>query len=114
LPFITIRGVDKGAITGLNSIISKAQTAIPTALENAGKQGLEVSKATVPVKTGYLRSSLFSQVTSTKLAIGGRANYTIYQEFGTRRGVRPHRFVTRGAEKAMQVANQEIAKVLKL
>lgn len=114
MPFITIRGQDKGAIAGLDALLSKAKTAVPTALQNAGNQGLQISKSTAPVKTGFLRNSLFAKVTGTQLAIGGTANYTLYQEFGTRRGVRPHRFVTRGAEKAMQVANQEISRVLNI
>jgi len=47
-----------------------------------------------PVRTGRLRSSIFSQVEDWMLLVGAKAPYAVYVEFGTRY-IQPRHFLSR-------------------
>lgn len=100
--------VDPGTtLTDLKRIADALSSGIKPALEAGGKAGLQEAQNKVPVKTGNLRGSLYYTTTENKLELGGKADYTLYVEFGTwRMPARP--FIRPGSE----VALREIAAAL--
>jgi len=67
------------------------------ALESEAEAMKNAAKSLSPVRTGYLRSTIFSRVQEWTLRLGATAPYAAYQEFGTRR-IRPRRFLSRAVE----------------
>lgn len=79
---------------------------IRRALESAGAAGLQEAHNLVPVASGNLRNSIYSNVVSDDtLAIGAKADYASYIEYGTsKQGARP--FIEPAARTAASVLEQ--------
>lgn len=60
-------------------------------------------KPPMPVDTGILRGSVKRRVQTETAIIGTNVKYAPYQEYGTKRGIRPKRFMQKGLE---EVNNQ--------
>ena len=56
-------------------------------LMNAGDEIVHISRGIVPVRTGFLRDSIFADVVESDLALslGATADYSSHVEFGTYR-----------------------------
>lgn len=82
------------------------------------RTGLKVegdAKKTAPLETGTLRRSINTQrpVKSGKMIkgkVGTNIFYAPYQEFGTKRGVRPKRYLSGSVEKNKGFFEQEMKK----
>lgn len=67
-----------------NELAQRARRAVSEALGDAAQQAAVVARQLVPVDTGYLRSSIFSeQEGELKFNIGASADYAQYVEEGT-------------------------------
>ena len=104
---------DAGAISGLKRISDMLKNAPAGVLEEGAKQGLEHAQSVVPVRTGYLRSTLYKEVRSDSVVLGGKADYTVPVEFGNRgRPARP--FLRPGIEVAYKYILANLGKGLGL
>ena len=66
-----------------------------------GAKIANAARALCPVRTGYLRSTIYAQLEDWRLRVGASARYAAYVEFGTRyMGAR--RFLSRALELRMQ------------
>ncbi|MGQ9565602.1 MAG: HK97-gp10 family putative phage morphogenesis protein [Candidatus Bathyarchaeales archaeon] len=74
----------------LKSQIPKNLAKLAHCIENTAKQ-------LAPVKTGHLRSTIFSQTQNWTAKIGATAHYAVFLEFGTCR-IRPHKFLSTAVE----------------
>jgi HK97 gp10 family phage protein len=100
-------------LSDLNRLSSQLSSGVKTALEAGGKAGLSHAQSVVPVRTGFLRSTLYADVQGTSLELGGRADYTAAVEFGTiRMPARP--FIRPGAEVAVREVQNTLPKGLGL
>lgn len=54
-------------------------------LDRIGGEMEADAKAIVPVRTGYLRSTIFHRLQGLQMEFGAGAPYALYVEFGTRR-----------------------------
>lgn len=110
--------VDPGTVlTDLERITKGLETGAKEALDAGGKAGLQEAQNKVPVKTGFLKNSLYYQIVGTELELGGKAYYTAYVEFGHRAKTSyvPERpFIRPGAEIAMTTIKEHLASALKL
>lgn len=75
------------------------------------------AKANAPVLTGFLRNNIVPNVTlGKKGGIRGRvtsqASYSVFQEFGTSRGVSPRRFMGRALSSNFNFIQKELGKAL--
>jgi len=66
-----------------------------------GEKIANVARALCPVKTGYLRSTIFGKIEDWILKVGASAHYAGYVEFGTRY-MEARRFLSRAVELRMQ------------
>lgn len=57
----------------------------------------ETAQQIVPVRTGYLRSTIFSEVREWTVRVGARAHYAVFVEFGTQ-FMRGFRFLSQAME----------------
>ena len=87
--------------------------AVGVALMNIGERIVMTSQILVPVRTGYLKSTIkYDLVSDTRLRIMATANYAIYVELGTRR-MAPRLFLTHSIQQhlpdlAAEIENQII------
>lgn len=95
-------------LSDLQRLADQLKTGVKTALDAGGKAGLTKAQSVVPVKTGFLRSSLYAEVKENSLELGGKADYTAAVEFGTSRGLPARPFIRPGIE----ISIQEIQKAL--
>jgi HK97 gp10 family phage protein len=77
--------VDDQASSLLEAALAKIQDQISAGLEEAGKEIVIYAQQIVPVRTGFLRSTIGYEVADAQLIIRATANYAAYVEFGTRR-----------------------------
>jgi HK97 gp10 family phage protein len=79
---------------------------IRRALDSAGAAGLREAQSLVPVKTGALKASIYSNVISDDtLALGSKSDYAEYIEYGTsKQGAKP--FIEPAARTAASVLEQ--------
>lgn len=69
--------VDPGTVEAdLKRIADGLKTGVKPALNEGGKAGLAEMQAKVPVRTGFLRSTLYADVKENSLEVGGKADYT--------------------------------------
>ena len=76
---------------GLEELQQKVQR-LDSAMKNKVHQRLvnlaesikETAKQIVPVRTGYLRSTIFAEAQEWTVRVGAYAHYAVYVEFGTR------------------------------
>lgn len=66
-----------------------------------GEKIANVARALCPVRTGYLRSTIFATIEDWVLKVGASAHYAGYVEFGTRY-MEARRFLSRAVELRMQ------------
>jgi len=71
------------------------------ALAFEGEKIKTTAQALCPVRTGYLRSTIFAQIEDWFLKVGASAHYAAYVEFGTR-FMEAQRFLSRALELRMQ------------
>ena len=71
------------------------------ALAFEGEKIKTTAQALCPVRTGYLRSTIFARIEDWFLKVGALAHYAAYVEFGTR-FMEAHRFLSRALELRMQ------------
>lgn len=108
---VTVRDT---ATPALEKLVSNITTGAKSALEAGGKAGLAEAQNRAPVDTGYLKGQLYQQLSGKGVELGGKADYTIYQEFGTSRGVPARSFIRGGAEVAVKTVMQQLPKALGL
>jgi HK97 gp10 family phage protein len=85
---------------------------IQNALSQAGDAGLQEARSLVPVASGKLRDSIYADVKSSDtLAIGAKAEYAGYIEYGTsKRGATP--FIEPAARLAASVLEDILTEML--
>lgn len=71
------------------------------ALAFEGESIKTTAQSLCPVRTGYLRSTIYAQIEDWTLKIGASAHYAAYVEFGTR-FMRARRFLARALELRLQ------------
>jgi HK97 gp10 family phage protein len=71
------------------------------ALAFEGESIKATAQSLCPVRTGYLRSTIYAQIENWTLKIGASAHYAAYVEFGTR-FMRARRFLARAVELRLQ------------
>jgi HK97 gp10 family phage protein len=77
--------LDDQASPLLEAALAKIQGQINAGLDEAGKEIVIYAQQIVPVRTGFLRSTIGYAVADCELIIRATANYAAYVEFGTRR-----------------------------
>ncbi len=77
----------------------REQVRYALALEGEGLKN--TAKSLCPVRTGYLRSTIYAQMEDWTLKVGASARYAAYVEFGTRR-MEARRFLGSALELRMQ------------
>ena len=81
----------------MKKLDSRLKRGVNDKLREAGNLIRERAKNLAPVRTGRLRSSIFSQVEDWTLEVGTNAPYARYVEFGTR-WIRPRYFMLRAIQ----------------
>jgi len=79
---------------GMESKVSEAMVSEAEAMKTTAQQ-------LCPVRTGYLRSTIFARFQGWMLKLGASAPYAIYQEFGTK-FVQARHFLGQAVELGMQ------------
>jgi HK97 gp10 family phage protein len=83
---------------GLDNVSEGLGSAVSTALMNVGNTMLMAAQTLVPVRTGYLKSTLaLEQISQFQIRLIAGAGYAAYVEFGTRR-MAPRLFLTRSIQ----------------
>ena len=84
-----------GFSEALEQLIEQYPGAVGEALLNVGQQMLQLSNVLVPVRTGFLKSTLgVRQNGDFSITLYAGALYAVYVEYGTRR-MSPRLFLTR-------------------
>lgn len=76
---------------------SAMKTKVKQQLANLAESIKETAKQIVPVRTGYLRSTIFTKTQEWTVKVGACAHYAVYVEFGTR-FMRGFHFLSRALE----------------
>lgn len=76
---------------------SALKNRVQQSLQNLGDSIKEKAQELAPSRTGYLRSTIFSETKDWTLKVGATAPYAFYVEFGTR-FMQPRRFLTYALE----------------
>lgn len=85
---------------------------VAEALETVAQRIWQDALRFVPVRTGYLRSSIYwLPIGEYSFAVGARAPYALYVEFGTRR-MAPRLFLTRAIQLHRDEVKEEVEKGL--
>lgn len=71
------------------------------ALVFEGEKIKTTAQSLCPVRTGYLRSTIFARIEDWLLKVGASAHYAAYVEFGTR-FIKARHFLSRALELRMQ------------
>ena len=86
------------------------------ALAFEGEKIKTTAQALCPVRTGYLRSTIFARIEDWLLKVGASAHYAAYVEFGTR-FMKARRFLSRALWLRMQAlinaVNRAIAEAIR-
>ncbi|TET19639.1 hypothetical protein E3J74_05995 [Candidatus Bathyarchaeota archaeon] len=85
----------------LNQLDEAMKEHVHYGLAFEGEKIANVARALCPVKTGYLRSTIFAKIEDWILKVGASAHYAGYVEFGTRY-MKARRFLSRAVELRMQ------------
>ena len=85
-----------------DEIAGRFEPAVQNGLVRAGAGTLRRSRPLTPYKTGHLRNTAQLEVQRLFVVVFWMAAYAAYQEFGTRRGIRPKYFAKSSAEQEMQ------------
>jgi HK97 gp10 family phage protein len=86
MPSAEIRLVLDTVTPRLTGWAERLKNEIANELENVGAQMQQMAQSIVPVRTGYLRSTIYYTVTADDmtLELGATAEYAAYVEYGTR------------------------------
>lgn len=76
---------------------SAMKTKVHDRLTNLAGSMKETAQQIVPVRTGYLRSTIFSEAQEWTVRVGARAHYAVFVEFGTR-FMKGFRFISQAIE----------------
>jgi hypothetical protein len=80
---VTLDGADE-LEEYFNELSDRLQEVVASNLEEIVAEGIELTKALAPVRTGYLVSLIGSdQYSETDYQLWSMAPYSVYQEFGT-------------------------------
>ena len=74
-----------GAISMLQDGLANLEDSIAQALDQAGAQICDIARTIVPVRTGFLRSTIGYSADGLTLELTASAYYAGFVEFGTRR-----------------------------
>lgn len=75
----------------LAAFAGKIEKAVEAELDVVGADMVDLSRSIVPVRTGFLRDSIYHQTSGFELEFGAEADYSSYVEFGTyRMAARPY------------------------
>lgn len=85
----------------LNQLDEAMKEHVHYGLAFEGEKIANVARALCPVKTGYLRSTIFGKIEDWILKVVASAHYAGYVEFGTRY-MEARRFLSRAVELRMQ------------
>lgn len=85
-----------------DQVASRFEPAVQNGLVAAGAGTLRRSRPLTPFRTGHLRNTAQLEVQRLVVIVFWHAAYAAYQEFGTRRGIRPKYFAKTSAEQEMQ------------
>ncbi len=85
----------------LNQLDDAMKEQVRYALAFEGEKIANTAKALCPVRTGYLRSTIYARIEDLTLKVGASAHYATYVEFGTR-FMEARRFLSRALELRMQ------------
>lgn len=86
----------------LERIADRLEPAVQDGLVLAGAGTLKRSRPLTPYRTGHLRNTAQLDVQRLVVIVFWMAAYAAYQEFGTRRGIKPKLYATTSAEAEMQ------------
>ncbi len=104
--------VEQGLTEALANYAKEFPWAVASTMKTVGDRILETSNVLVPVRTGFLKSTLgLRQDSSFSLTLFALAPYAGYVEFGTRR-MPPRLFLTRSIEQHIFEFAPEITSVL--
>ncbi|MCA9860693.1 MAG: hypothetical protein KC438_13275 [Thermomicrobiales bacterium] len=87
-------------INNFNRIASRFEPAVQAGLVKAAADTMRISNPLTPFRTGHLRNSAQMRVERLRTRVFWMALYAAYQEFGTRRGIRPKEYARRSHEQA--------------
>jgi HK97 gp10 family phage protein len=83
---ITVTGASELAENLQSYLVEELQQNVSNAISTVGEEMLERAQSIVPVRTGYLRSTIaFIQISSWQFQLVARASYAGYVEWGTSR-----------------------------
>ncbi|MDH5782059.1 MAG: hypothetical protein OEZ35_00110 [Candidatus Bathyarchaeota archaeon] len=85
----------------LNQLDEAMKEHVHYGLAFEGETIANVARALCPVRTGYLRSTIYAKIEDWILKVGASAHYAGYVEFGTRY-MEARRFLSRAVELRMQ------------
>lgn len=84
-------GIEENVSGKLAEAPKKIQEGATRGLKQAGGEIWALARELCPVRTGFLRSTIYVATMPMRLDVGARANYAAYVEFGTRRmAARPY------------------------
>jgi HK97 gp10 family phage protein len=90
MPSWSVKIVGDTVTPKLAAFAGKIQHEVEMGLDVVGADMVDLSRSLVPVRTGFLRDSIFHRVAGFTLDFGAEADYASYVEFGTRMmGPRP-------------------------
>jgi hypothetical protein len=104
--------VDARILVKLNDF-ARIAAAIPNDVQDglvlAGNNTIRRARPLTPFRTGYLANSPQLDIGTLVVIVFWAAFYAPYQEFGTRRGIRPKRFAQISAELEMKALEAYLA-----
>ncbi|MCW3998928.1 MAG: HK97 gp10 family phage protein [Candidatus Bathyarchaeota archaeon] len=76
------------------------QDAVQDALVQAANAMVLRARQLVPVRTGYLQSTIYAKAQQWQIELCASASYAAFQELGTSR-IQPHLFLTRSLQEVL-------------
>lgn len=81
-------------------IASRFEPAVQAGLTKAAADTMAIANPLTPFRTGHLRNSAQMRVERLHTMVFWMAPYAAYQEFGTRRGIRPKEYARQAHDRA--------------
>ena len=104
--------VEQGLTVALQQLMEDYPEAVGAALMRVAEQMLQLSNVLVPVRTGFLKSTLgVRQNSNFSITFYANAPYAAYVEFGTRR-MSARLFMTRALQQYQNAFAPEVAGAL--
>jgi HK97 gp10 family phage protein len=100
--------VEQGLTAAIQGLIEDYPEAVGAALMRVAERVLETSNVLVPVRTGFLKSSMgVRQDSNFQVTFYAQAPYAVYVEFGTSR-MSARLFMTRSLQQHQEEFPQEV------